>query len=70
MLRSDPQPENYLVHTNATAISNLFLCGFGGSKSGTIDGGHLPDSGFLTPTNRGFPQRVQIYLILTGLLAL
>jgi len=64
VIYSDLRLENSLVHTDSTATLNLFLCGFGWSTSGTIDGGHLPDSSFLAPTNRGPPQRLQIYLAL------
>ncbi|OAX83499.1 hypothetical protein ACJ72_02133 [Emergomyces africanus] len=34
---------------NSDDILNLFLSDFGGSTSGVIDGGHLPDSGFFNP---------------------
>ncbi|EER39181.1 conserved hypothetical protein [Histoplasma capsulatum H143] len=34
---------------NSDGILNLFLSDFGGSTSGVIDGGHLPDSGFFNP---------------------
>src|SRR6266700_2530819 len=46
------QPENYLLHTDSTGILSLFLCGLGGSTSGTIDGGPLSDSGFFNPSKR------------------
>ncbi|KAK2752496.1 hypothetical protein FQN54_008089 [Arachnomyces sp. PD_36] len=49
VIHSDLRPENYLLHRNASGILNLFLSDFGGSTSGVIDGGHLPDSGFFNP---------------------
>ncbi|QSS70927.1 hypothetical protein I7I50_01585 [Histoplasma capsulatum G186AR] len=49
VIHSDLRPENYLLHRNSDGILNLFLSDFGGSTSGVIDGGHLPDSGFFNP---------------------
>ncbi|ODH13540.1 serine/threonine protein kinase [Paracoccidioides brasiliensis] len=49
VIHSDLRPENYLLHRNSGGILNLFLSDFGGSTSGVIDGGHLPDSGFFNP---------------------
>ncbi|PGH32228.1 serine/threonine protein kinase [[Emmonsia] crescens] len=49
VIHSDLRPENYLLHKNSDGILNLFLSDFGGSTSGVIDGGHLPDSGFFNP---------------------
>jgi serine/threonine protein kinase len=49
VIHSDLRPENYLLHTDSTNKLDLLLCDFGGSTSGTIDGGHLPDSGFFNP---------------------
>nr|KMM68416.1 hypothetical protein CPAG_04743 [Coccidioides posadasii RMSCC 3488] len=49
VIHSDLRPENYLLHRNSGGILNLFLSDFGGSTSGVIDGGHLPDSGFFDP---------------------
>jgi serine/threonine protein kinase len=51
VIHSDLRPENYLLHRNSDGILNLFLSDFGGSTSGVIDGGHLPDSGFFNPQN-------------------
>ncbi|KKK12874.1 hypothetical protein AOCH_004971 [Aspergillus ochraceoroseus] len=45
VIHSDLRVENFLLHN-----SDLLLCDFGGSASGTIDGGHLPDSGFFNPS--------------------
>jgi serine/threonine protein kinase len=44
VIHSDLRVENYLLHDQ-----DLLLCDFGGSTSGDIDGGHLPDSGFFNP---------------------
>ncbi|KAL2820640.1 kinase-like domain-containing protein [Aspergillus granulosus] len=45
VIHSDLRVENYLLHDH-----DLLLCDFGGSTSGNIDGGHLPDSGFFNPS--------------------
>lgn len=45
VIHSDLRPESYLLHNH-----DLLLCDFGGSTSGNIDGGHLPDSGFFNPS--------------------
>ncbi|KAL4913981.1 kinase-like domain-containing protein [Aspergillus aurantiobrunneus] len=45
VIHSDLQVENFLLHNN-----DLLLCDFGGSTSGIIDSGHLPDSGFFNPS--------------------
>lgn len=49
VIHSDLRPENYLLHSNASGVLDLFLSDFGGSACGDIDGGHLPDSGFFNP---------------------
>lgn len=49
VIHSKLRPKNYLLHTDSTSKLNLLLCDFGGSTCGTIDGGHLPDSGFFNP---------------------
>lgn len=46
VIHSDLRPESYLLHNESL---DLLLCDFGGSTSGNIDGGHLPDSGFFDP---------------------
>ncbi|RHZ55478.1 hypothetical protein CDV55_103824 [Aspergillus turcosus] len=48
VIHSDLRPESYLLHNESL---DLLLCDFGGSTSGNIDGGHLPDSGFFNPRN-------------------
>src|SRR5450432_1769231 len=49
VIHSNLRPENYLLHTDANGVLNLYLTDFGGSTCGHIDGGHLPDSGFFNP---------------------
>lgn len=49
IIHSDLRPENFLLHTDFKSNLDLLLCDFGGSTSGDIDGGHLPDSGFFNP---------------------
>jgi serine/threonine protein kinase len=49
VIHSDLRPENYLLHTDSANKLDLLLCDFGGSTSGAIDGGRLPDSGFFNP---------------------
>jgi serine/threonine protein kinase len=49
VIHSDLRPENYLLHTDSNGIFNLYLCDFGGSTCGVLDGGNLPDSGFFDP---------------------
>lgn len=49
VIHSDLQPENCLLHTHSTSKLNLLLCDFGGLTSSTIDGRHLPNSGFFNP---------------------
>jgi serine/threonine protein kinase len=49
VIHSDLRPENYLLHTDAGGVLNLYLTDFGGSTCRDIDGGHLPDSGFFNP---------------------
>jgi serine/threonine protein kinase len=44
VIHSGLRVENYLLHDQG-----LLLCDFGGSTSGNIDGGHLPDSGLFNP---------------------
>jgi len=70
VIHSDIRPENYLLN----ADNSLCLCDFGGSTSGAIDGGGLPDSGFFNPSN-GWISTVGIdmfslgsvyYFIMTG----
>jgi len=51
VIHSDLRPENYLLHQNSTGSLDVYLCDFGGSTCGDIDGGHLPDSGFSDPTD-------------------
>ncbi|KAL4972995.1 kinase-like protein [Aspergillus desertorum] len=48
VIHSDLRLDCYLLQDN-----NLLLCDFGGSSttSGSIDGGHLPDSGFFNPNS-------------------
>ncbi|KZF20457.1 kinase-like protein, partial [Xylona heveae TC161] len=46
MIHSNLRPENFLLHSYSPDEPELLLCDFGGSTNGTIDGGHLPDSGF------------------------
>jgi serine/threonine protein kinase len=76
VIHSDLRPENFLVHATTPTSLDLLLCDFGGStclKLG-LDGGHLPDYGFLDP-NAGFESTEQtdifslasvFYTILTG----
>ncbi|KAL4981457.1 kinase-like protein [Aspergillus falconensis] len=47
VIHSDLRLDSYLLQHN-----NLLLCDFGGSSTinGSIDGGHLPDSGFFNPS--------------------
>ncbi|KAJ5343116.1 uncharacterized protein N7506_002940 [Penicillium brevicompactum] len=49
VIHSDLRPENFLLHSDSKGKLDLLLCDFGGSMSGEIDGGHLPDSGFFNP---------------------
>ncbi|KAJ6088463.1 hypothetical protein N7486_009724 [Penicillium sp. IBT 16267x] len=49
VIHSDLRPENFLLHSDSKSKLDLLLCDFGGSTSGGIDGGHLPDSGFFNP---------------------
>ncbi|KAJ5925839.1 hypothetical protein N7454_007349 [Penicillium verhagenii] len=49
VIHSDLRPENFLLHSDSKSKLDLLLCDFGGSTSGDIDGGHLPDSGFFNP---------------------
>lgn len=49
VIHSDLRPENYLLHTTHNSTLDLYLCDFGGSVCGNIDGGNLPDSGFFDP---------------------
>ncbi|KAJ5165547.1 uncharacterized protein N7500_007377 [Penicillium coprophilum] len=49
VIHSDLRPENFLLHSDSKGKLDLLLCDFGGSISGDIDGGHLPDSGFFNP---------------------
>ncbi|CAG7929304.1 unnamed protein product [Penicillium olsonii] len=49
VIHSDLRPENFLLHSDSKDKLDLLLCDFGGSTSGDIDGGHLPDSGFFNP---------------------
>lgn len=49
VIHSDLRPENYLLHTNMAGSLGLYLCDFGGSVCGDLDGGNLPDSGFFDP---------------------
>lgn len=49
VIHSDLRPENFLVHATTPESLDLWLCDFGGSfcKRLDLDGGHLPDSGFM-----------------------
>lgn len=51
IIHSDLRPENFLVHATAPESLDLWLCDFGGSTCERLglDGGHLPDSGFMDP---------------------
>ncbi len=49
VIHSDLRPENYLLHTSSNYFLDLYLCDFGGSVCGNIDGGNLPDFGFFDP---------------------
>ena len=49
VIHSDLRPENFLLHTDSGNKLDLLLCDFGGSTSGVIHGGHLPDSCFSNP---------------------
>ncbi|KAJ5935906.1 hypothetical protein N7454_005204, partial [Penicillium verhagenii] len=50
VIHSNLRPENFLLHSDYEGKLDLLLCDFGGSTSGDIDGGHLPDSGFFNPS--------------------
>ncbi|KAJ5726494.1 uncharacterized protein N7483_007851 [Penicillium malachiteum] len=50
VIHSDLRPENFLLHSDSKSKLDLLLCDFGGSTSGDIDGGHLPDPGFFNPS--------------------
>lgn len=51
IIHSDLRPENFLVHATTPESLDLWLCDFGGSYCERLglDGGHLPDSGFMDP---------------------
>ncbi|KAJ5100781.1 hypothetical protein N7456_006833 [Penicillium angulare] len=50
VIHSDLRPENFLLHSDSNGKLDLLLCDFGGSTSGDVDGGHLPDPGFFNPS--------------------
>lgn len=47
VIHSDLRPGSYLLHAHASGFLNLYISDFGGLTCGEIDGGNLPDSGFL-----------------------
>lgn len=51
VIHSDLRPENFLVHATTPDSLDLWLCDLGGSfcERLDLDGGHLPDSGFMDP---------------------